>query len=64
MNNQQGFETVAQAKDANSSADVMVIQWLRFEGSQFLQMVGISRADVWSAELPRLRTMRDGVAFK
>ncbi len=64
MDNQQGFETVAQAKDANSDVDIMVVQWLRFEGNRFLQMVGISRADIWSAELPRLRTMRDSVVFK
>ena len=64
MDNRQGFETVAQAKDANTNVDVMVVQWLRFEGSQFLQMVGISRADAWSTELPRLRTMRDSVALK
>jgi hypothetical protein len=64
MDNRQGFETVAQAKDTNTNVDVIVVQWLRFEGSQFLQMVGISRADAWSAELPRLRTMRDSVAMK
>jgi hypothetical protein len=64
MDNRQGFETVAQAKDANTNVNVIVVQWLRFEGSQFLQMVGISRADAWSAELPRLRTMRDSVAMK
>lgn len=64
MDNQQGFETVAQAKDANTNVDVMVVQWLRFGNGGFLQMVGISRTDVWSTELPRLRTMRDGVAFK
>ena len=64
MDNRQGFETVAQAKDANTNIDIRVIQWLRFEGDHFLQMVGISRADVWSAELSRMRTMRDSVALK
>jgi hypothetical protein len=64
LDNKQGFETVAQAKDTNTNADIMVIQWLRFEGDHFLQMVGISRADVWSTELPRLRTMRDSVALR
>jgi hypothetical protein len=64
MDNRQGFETVAQAKDANTNVDVIVVQWLRFEGGQFLQMVGISRADVWSTELPRMRTMRDSIAMK
>jgi hypothetical protein len=64
MNNQQGFETVAQAKDASTNGDLMVMQWLRFDGGRFLQMVGISRADAWSAELPRLRTIRDSVVSK
>jgi hypothetical protein len=64
MDNRQGFETVAQAKDTNTNGDIVVVQWLRFEGDHFLQMVGISRADVWSTELPRMRTMRDSVAMK
>jgi hypothetical protein len=64
MDDRQGFETVAQAKDANTNINIMVIQWLRFEGDRFLQMVGISRADIWSTELPRMRTMRDSVAMK
>jgi hypothetical protein len=64
IDNQQGFETVAQAKDANTNVDIMVVQWLRFNGSSLLQMVGISHTDVWSKELPRLRTMRDSIVFK
>jgi hypothetical protein len=64
IESQKGFETVAQAKEANTGEDVVVVQWLRFSGGQFLQMVGISRADIWSTELSRLRSMRDSVAFK
>jgi hypothetical protein len=64
IDNQQGFETVAQAKDTNIGVDLVVVQWLRFSAGQFLQMVGISRAEVWSAELSRLRGVRDSVAFK
>jgi hypothetical protein len=64
IDSQQGFETVAQAKDANIGTDIVVVQWLRFGAGQFLQMVGISRADVWSTELSRLRGLRDSVAFK
>jgi hypothetical protein len=64
IDNQRGFETVAQAKDANIGIDLIVVQWLRFSSDQFLQMVGISRADVWSTELSRLRSVRDSVAFK
>jgi hypothetical protein len=64
IDSQKGFETVAQAKDANTGEDLVAVQWLRFGGGQFLQMVGISRADIWSTELPRLRSMRDSIAFK
>jgi hypothetical protein len=64
IESQQGFEIVAQAKDATTNTDLMVLQWLRFGSGQFLQMVGISRAEAWSRELARLRIIRDGVAFK
>jgi hypothetical protein len=61
IGNQAGFETLAKAKDSQSNADVMVVQWLRFGTSGFLQMVGIVHADVWQAEFTRLRTIRDSV---
>jgi hypothetical protein len=64
LDEQEGFETVAHAKDANSGADLMVVQWLRFGVSQFLQVVGISRAPIWGRELARLRTLRDSIVLK
>ena len=38
---QSGYQTMAEAKDARTGADVSVIQWLRFGGGGYLQMVGI-----------------------
>jgi hypothetical protein len=64
INSQEGFETVASAKDAATDANLMVVQWLRFGNDAFLQMIGISRADIWDRELPRMRAMRDSIAFK
>jgi len=64
LNSQEGFETVASAKDVSTGAPLMVIQWLRFGGNEFLQMVGISRADIWGEELARMRAMRDSIDFK
>lgn len=64
IDGQEGFETVASAKDANSGANVMVIQWLRFEGGDLLEMTGISRAEIWDQELSRLHAMRASVAFR
>jgi hypothetical protein len=64
IDDHEAFETVASAKDSSTGGNLMVIQWLRFGGGAFLQMVGISRADIWDSELSRMRTMRDSVAFK
>ena len=34
---------MAEAKDARSGADVMVVQWLRFGSGGFMQMIGVGR---------------------
>lgn len=61
---QSGYQTMAEAKDARSGADVMVVQWLRFGSGGFLQMTGIARADAWTTTLSRLRAVRDSVQPK
>jgi hypothetical protein len=43
---------------------VMVVQWLRFGGGGYLQMIGMARADTWTAVLARLRTVRDSVDLR
>lgn len=64
LDDHEGFETVAHAKDSATGADLMVVQWLRFGDSEFLQIVGISRAAIWERELSRLRTLRDSIVLK
>ena len=61
---QSGYQTMAEAKDAHSGTDVMVVQWLRFGSGGFLQMIGVARADNWTSVLARLRTVRDSVELK
>ncbi|MGB7040702.1 MAG: hypothetical protein WBD83_14035 [Xanthobacteraceae bacterium] len=61
IGSQQGFETLAKAKDAQSDTDVMVVQWLRFGTAGFLQMIGIARADTWPTMFTRLRAVRDSI---
>jgi hypothetical protein len=61
---QSGYQTMADAKDARTGSDVRVIQWLRFGGGGYLQMVGIGSADSWPSVLARLRTVRDSVELK
>jgi hypothetical protein len=64
LDQQDGFETVAHAKDVNTGADLMVVQWLRFGNGSFLQMVGVARAAIWDSELARLRSMRSSIAMR
>ena len=61
INNQPGFQTVAQAKDARSGRNIMVAQWLRFGGGSFLQMIGMAAADTWPDAQTRLRAVRDSI---
>jgi hypothetical protein len=58
---QPGFQTMAQAKDPRDDSDIMVVQWLRFGGGGFLEMIGMARADGWTSLLTRLRAVRDSV---
>jgi hypothetical protein len=64
LDHQDGFETVAHAKDAGTGADLMVVQWLRFGNGNLLQMVGVSRAAIWDSELSRLRSMRASIELR
>ncbi len=61
---QSGFQTMAEAKDGRSGADIMVVQWLRFGSGGFMQMIGVGRAESWTSTLSRLRTVRDSVELK
>ncbi len=64
LDHQDGFETVAHAKDAATGVDLMVVQWLRFGNGSVLQMVGVARAAIWDSELSRLRSMRASIELR
>jgi len=64
LGGQSGFQTMAQAKDSRTNADIMVAQWLRFSGGAFMQMIGMAKAEAWTTALTRLRTIRDSIEPK
>lgn len=64
VNGRPGYQIVAQAKDITTGIDLMVVQWLRYAGGGFLDMVGMGRAEKWNEEFPRLRTIRDSIEPK
>jgi len=57
----QGYEIVADAKDASSGTDVTTVQWLRFGQNAYLQMFAIVRKTAWKDVFPRLRQIRDSI---
>jgi hypothetical protein len=61
---QSGYQTMADAKDARTGADIRVVQWLRFGSGGYLQMIGIARTDEWISVLARMRTIRDSIESK
>src|SRR5262245_30744638 len=44
---QPGHQILADAKDPAGTATLTVVQWLRFGGGAYLQMIGTARADAW-----------------
>jgi hypothetical protein len=64
MGNMQGYEIVAEAKDARSETAVNAVQWLRFGQSGYIQMFAIARRTAWNEVFPKLRTIRDGLQIK
>lgn len=59
-----GFETRMEAVMEKSGMPIVVVQWLRFATSGFIQMVGIAPRDEWDRIYPRLRAIRDTVEVK
>jgi len=61
---QPGHQMMAEAKDSRTGTDIMVVQWLRFGGGGFLQMIGLAKRDGWVGALARLRTVRDSIELR
>ena len=55
-------ELQAEAKEAFSETPMKLVQWVRFGSGTFIRMIGIARADQWSAAFPHFRAVRDGIA--
>jgi hypothetical protein len=61
LGGQQGHQIFATAKDPATAAELMIVQWLRFGGGAYLQLVGVARADAWKDAYPRFRAVRDAI---
>ena len=55
-------ELQAEAKEIFTDAPMKLVQWVRFGSGTHIRMIGIARADQWSAAFPHFRAVRDGIA--
>lgn len=58
---QPGHEVRAQAKNAQTGADIEVVQWLRFGTGAYLRILGFAPKDKWIDTYTRFRAVRDGL---
>jgi hypothetical protein len=58
-----GIELRAQASGM-SGDPVTLVQWLRFSGTGYLRVAGITAPDKWDAMFTRFRAVRDGISFR
>ena len=61
---QQGHQIMAHGKDGASGDEITIVQWLRFGGGAYLQMIGVARTDAWTPAYGRFRQVRDGVDLR
>lgn len=54
-------ELQAEAKETASGTPMKLVQWVRFGSGSFVRMLGVARADQWTAAFPHFRAVRDGV---
>ncbi len=59
-----GYEIRLEAKSAKTGRDVNVVQWVRFGGSSFIHVVGVSPREKWPDSFTRFRAVRDGIGPK
>ena len=58
-----GFEIRGQAEGPNATP-VSMVQWIRFSGTGYLRIIGVSRREEWDKLFNRFRAVRDGIAFR
>ncbi len=60
-----GYETRIEAVSGKNDTPVMIVQWLRFGGSNaVMRIVGSTPKDAWSKVFPRFRAVRDGIGTR
>jgi hypothetical protein len=63
ISGQPGYEIRANGIGPRGDA-VSLVQWLRFGGSGYLRIIGVTRREDWDKLFTRFRAVRDGIQFR
>jgi hypothetical protein len=58
---QTGHEIRALGKDAQTGAEIEIVQWLRFGTGAYLRILGLAPKEGWTESFKRFRAVRDGL---
>lgn len=61
VDGQPAYEIRAEATERATGQPVMLVQWLRFSGNGFIQILGVTPKQDWERDFPQFRAIRDGV---
>jgi hypothetical protein len=61
INGQLGHQILAEATEARTETEVVLVHWIRFGTSGFMQILAVSPKAEWKDAYPRFRAVRDGV---
>lgn len=61
---QPGHQIMARGRDAATGDEITMVQWLRFSGAVYLQVIGVARSAGWTEAYARFRQVRDGIDLR
>lgn len=61
---QPGYEVRLEGNSVPDNTEISIVQWMRFQGSGFIRMIGVAPKTKWSENFTRFRAVRDGVDLR
>ena len=61
---QPGYEVKLKAIRLPDNTEVTIVQWMRFQGGNYIRLVGVAPRVKWNENFTRFRAVRDGVDIR
>lgn len=61
---QPGYEVKLEGNSLPDNTEVTIVQWMRFQGGNYIRLVGVAPRVKWNENFTRFRAVRDGVDIR